>query len=92
MGEANARADRAMRLVVSTPTGNAIVCMATRRRRCACGAIAPLLCDWKTPAKKSGTCDRPICEACATSPADGKDLCPEHATAWEARKADRRAG
>jgi hypothetical protein len=56
----------------------------TRRQRCACGAPATLLCDWKTPARTSGTCDAPICASCATSPAPGKDLCPAHAQAWKA--------
>lgn len=73
---------------VSIPGGGtAIVCGIRTRRRCACGRPAPLLCDWKVPAKKSGTCDRPICQRCATSPAPDKDLCPEHATAFVAWKA-----
>lgn len=77
--------------VVKLPTGEtAIVCTRTRRRRCACGRVAPLLCDWKVPARKSGTCDAPICGACTTSPAPDKDLCPEHARAWEAWKERRR--
>jgi hypothetical protein len=77
--------------VVRTPTGVAIVCSEPSRRRfCACGADAPLLCDWKVPAKKSGTCDRPICEACSTSPEPGKDLCPEHTSAWHAWRTRRR--
>lgn len=57
----------------------AIVCSGHRARRCKCGRSAPLLCDWKVP---GGTCDKPICTACATSPAPDKDLCPEHAAAW----------
>jgi hypothetical protein len=70
---------------VKLPDGTtAIVCGPGRRRRCACGRIAGLLCDWKVPGKKSGTCDRPICTSCTTSPAAGKDLCPEHAEAWRA--------
>lgn len=76
--------------VVRLPTGQtAIVCSSTRGRRCACGRRAPLLCDWKVEGKKSGTCDRPICERCTTSPSPDKDLCPEHATAWVAWKSDR---
>jgi hypothetical protein len=58
-----------------------------RRRFCACGAVAPLLCDWKVPAKKSGTCDKPICAAHASQPAPGKDLCPEHTAEWARRQA-----
>lgn len=57
-----------------------------RTSRCACGRAATLLCDWKVPQRRSGTCDRPICARCTTSPAEGKDLCPEHAKAWEAWK------
>lgn len=75
--------------VVQAPGGLAIVCSRTRRRRCACGQVAALLCDWKVPGKKSGTCDRPVCAPCATSPMPGKDLCPEHAKAWQAWKAAR---
>lgn len=73
---------------VSLPGGrSAIVCRSRRRQRCDCGRPATLLCDWKVPTKKSGTCDKPICWRCATSPAPGKDLCPKHAAAWEASKA-----
>ncbi len=67
--------------------GAAIVCTTTPR--CGCGRSAPLLCDWKVPSKKSGTCDKPICSQCATSPAPGKDLCPTHAQAWKAWKEGR---
>lgn len=69
--------------------GTAIVCGTRRRQRCACGRPATLACDWKVQARKSGTCDAPICAQCTTSPAPGKDLCPLHATAfnsWKARK------
>lgn len=63
--------------------GSAIVCTGrSRPALCACGAPAPFLCDWKVPRKRSGTCDRKICEACATSPAEDKHLCPGHAAAW----------
>lgn len=55
----------------------AIVCGPTER--CRCGRRATRLCDWKVPAKKSGTCDAPLCERCAVVPAPGKDLCARHA-------------
>jgi hypothetical protein len=77
---------------ISLPSGGAaIVCGPRQRhRRCSqCGRPAPLLCDWKTPARRSGTCDAPLCEGCTTSPAPDKDLCPAHAAEWEARKAAR---
>jgi hypothetical protein len=75
---------------VSLPGGgSAIVCSSRRRQRCKCGRPATLLCDWKVPSKKSGTCDAPICDQCTTSPAAGKDVCPKHAPelkAWVSRR------
>lgn len=76
---------------VSTPGGVAIVCGPRPRRakcRC-CGRPADLLCDWKVPGRKSGTCDAPICDRCTTSPAPDKDLCPAHAAEFEAWKLER---
>lgn len=65
--------------------GSAIVCGPREyQKRCECGRPASLLCDWKVPAKKSGTCDVPICERCTMTPAPDKDLCPAHATAFKA--------
>ena len=76
---------------ITTPEGlTAIVCSPRQRSLCACGKRANLRCDWKVPAKKSGTCDRLICAWCATSPAPNKDLCPKHAEAfrvWAANQA-----
>lgn len=69
--------------------GRAIVCMSGQRKRCACGRPATLACDWKVPTRRSGTCDAPICERCTTVPAPDKDLCPKHAEAFEAWKAER---
>lgn len=57
-------------------------------KKCKCGLRATLLCDWKTPAGKTPTCDRNICGNCTTAVAKGKDLCPEHAAEW-ARRAPR---
>lgn len=65
---------------VILPNGTAaIVCGRGRRQRCKCGRPATLLCDWKVPSRRSGTCDAPICDRCTTSPAADKDLCPAHA-------------
>lgn len=64
----------------------AIVCSSRKRARCACGRPAPLLCDWKV---EGGTCDTPICARRATSPAEGKDLCPAHAEAFRVWRAGR---
>jgi hypothetical protein len=65
----------------------AIVC--GPKRRCKCGRRATLECDWKVPSRKSGTCDRPICDRCTTSPAPDKDLCPAHAAEFKAWQAAR---
>ena len=57
-----------------------IVCgLRTFKKYCACGREATALCDWKVAARKSGTCDRPICAQHAKSVSGGrKHLCPEH--------------
>lgn len=55
-----------------------IVCGLPRPRYCACGRAADYLCDWKISARKSGTCDAPICAAHSKQVAPGKNLCPEH--------------
>ena len=72
--------------------GHAIVCTREKTQRCACGRRATLLCDWKVPGKRSGTCDAPICSSCTTSPARDKDLCPKHAEEYQAWRAQRSAG
>jgi hypothetical protein len=79
---------------VTLPGGaTAIVCgPRQKRKRCVkCRGPADLLCDWKTPTEKRPrkTCDRPICAGCSTSPAPDKDLCPDHAVAFEEWKARR---
>lgn len=75
---------------VSLPGGgSAIVCGPRRRQKCQCGGRATLLCDWKKPAKKSGTCDAGLCPRCTTSPAPDKDLCSVHAAEWDRMKASR---
>lgn len=69
---------------VTLPGGvRAIVCHRTRRPRCACGAPATLQCD--APAqRKSGTCDRYICPACATEVGPDRHLCQQHRDAQAA--------
>lgn len=72
---------------VTLPGGiTAIVCSSRTPKRCACGARATQECDWKVPTRQSGTCDRPICRRCSHVPAPDKDLCPEHAAEWKARR------
>lgn len=75
---------------VSLPGGgSAIVCGVRGRKRCGCGKPATLLCDWKVPERKSGTCDTPMCAACSTPAAPGKDICPAHAPALAVWRASR---
>lgn len=69
--------------------GHAIVCGPRQRPKACVGCgkkTADLLCDWKVPARLSGTCDAPICKRCSHVPAPDKDLCPDHAAEWKARK------
>ncbi len=70
--------------------GRGFVCTSEKRQRCACGQPGTLLCDWKVPSRKIGTCDAPICAACTTSPEPEKDLCPAHAAEFERWKETRR--
>jgi hypothetical protein len=72
--------------VFRLPDGqSAIVC--SRRRRtprcwCAgCGAPGTYQCDAPVPARKSGTCDRHICNAHRTIGGQDIDFCPEHSDA-----------
>ena len=83
----------------------AIVCgRRVQRRRCACGAIAGLQCDWKIPpprgrppltkgvVRSAGgfrTCDAWICDDCAQEVGPNKHLCPEHQVAYIEWKARR---
>lgn len=72
--------------VVALPDGGtAFVCSSGRRQRCACDRPSTRLCDWKVPSRRSGTCDKPLCDRCTHVPAPDKDLCPGHAKAWQER-------
>lgn len=71
-----------------TRVGNAIVCSSTKR--CACGRRATRECDWKVKTKRSGTCDKGICDEHTHVPAERKDLCQKHATMWAERQAHRK--
>jgi hypothetical protein len=66
----------------------AIVCgsRGSATRFCHCGRAGKLLCDWKTPHRRSGACDRPLCSVHAKEVASGKHLCPEHQSAFDAWK------
>jgi hypothetical protein len=73
---------------ITLPGGaRAIVCSSRKRQRCACGKPATLLCDWKVPTRRIGTCDAPMCTGCSTEAAPGKDICPTHAPALAAWRA-----
>ena len=51
------------------------------RRRCSnhpCIRWATLECDYPTPARKSGTCDKPLCSTCAVKGGADIDYCPHH--------------
>lgn len=48
--------------------------------RCKCGRPSTLLCDQPLTGPKTGkTCDRPLCERCATEVGPDRHLCPAHA-------------
>lgn len=72
---------------IKFPNGDVgIVCGVRRSKQqfCECGREAIALCDWKVSARKSGTCDRPICALHAKPVANGrKHLCPEHQLRYE---------
>lgn len=74
---------------VPVPGGGVAIVCGVRRRKCPCGRRATRECDWKVPSRKSGTCDKPLCDRCTSSPAPDKDLCPAHAEAFEEWKAKR---
>lgn len=71
-----------------------IVCGGRRfqQQKCACGATAVFLCDWKVPdtrdvvrrraIRQPSTCSTPLCPDCAYSPTKGKHLCTTHKNAW----------
>ncbi len=62
-----------------------IVCgLRTFKKFCQCGREAVALCDWKVTARKTGTCDRPVCSSHAKAVAGGrKHLCPEHQVRYD---------
>jgi hypothetical protein len=55
------------------------ICTRRPRPRCACGTPASLQCDAPTK-RRSGTCDRHLCTACAVEVGPDRHLCPTHAT------------
>lgn len=63
-----------------------------------CGWLADRQCDWKVGNRLVGrpgslayssTCDRWVCNFCATQPSRGKDLCPTHELTYRAWLAGR---
>ena len=66
-----------------------IVCHRGKKRLfCHCGKPAARECDWKLGKR---TCDRPLCLEHTMQPAQGKDLCPEHAKIWATHPANKQA-
>ncbi len=64
---------------VKLPGGaRAIVCHRRPSMRCACGRPATIQCDAPTK-RRSGTCDKHLCAACATEVGEDQHLCPAHA-------------
>lgn len=64
---------------VTLPGGiSAIVRTSGPRLRCACGRSPTLQCDAPTK-RRSGTCDRHLCERCAVEVGPDRHLCPAHA-------------
>lgn len=58
--------------------GSAIICgRKSKTQKCACGKPATRLCDHPS-IKRSGTCDRPLCDTCAVRIGPDTDYCPDH--------------
>lgn len=77
--------------MVCTPIPGGFACSRGRREKpktCKCGAPATKLCDWRHPRRKSGTCDEPLCDACAFNFAPEVDFCPTHERERRQRAAD----
>lgn len=79
---------------ITFPGGSGWICSRGRRTRarCRCGTVAPYLCDGPSPTRRSGTCDAPICGACATEQGPEQHLCPECATTRTATSSSPAAG
>ena len=61
--------------------GFAIVCGLPKPKRCVyCGRPSTKLCDYPLEGQKKGkTCDRPMCDKCATHVEPDTDYCWPHA-------------
>lgn len=58
-------------------------------RWCECGRAAKYECDWKVRERKSGTCDKPMCETHTKQVAPNKHICAAHQipyAAWLRRR------
>jgi hypothetical protein len=60
--------------------GTAIVCgPRVKSRPCHfCKRPSTKLCDAPDPFRESGTCDAPLCDACAVKVGPNRDYCPNH--------------
>lgn len=64
--------------------GWAIVCGKRRHVNCRwCTKPHTLLCDWKMPQHKDGTCSAPMCAEHAVEVAPEKHLCALHKAAYD---------
>lgn len=52
-----------------------------------CTKVHSRLCDHPAPRRRSGTCDRRLCDEHATPAGEDRDLCPEHAAELERQPA-----
>lgn len=68
--------------------GVAIVCGRSPSKRCKCGKVATIQCDYPVVRKGvAGTCDRHCCRSCATNVGPNRDFCPPHARLAEEERA-----
>lgn len=79
--------DEAVAILCHARGQRPITCTAKRDDGQVCARFGDRLCDWRLP--DGSTCDRGLCDVHTTQPAKGKDLCPEHAKAWENHPANK---
>lgn len=72
-----------MKCLLHEPANNPAICGGESLLRCPCGREHTRTCDFKVYG--GDTCDAPLCDQCAHSPAADKDLCPRHKKLAEAR-------
>lgn len=74
---------------VTLPNGGLVIICGPRGRIAGCqtpgcNKIHTTLCDYPLEGPKAGTtCDRKMCDSCATSVGPDRDYCPAHARMME---------